>query len=52
MLGGVSRRQGERSTDGQREHAIPLDQVATARLVFEFGPAPKPGKHKKYSNAE
>jgi ribosome maturation factor RimP len=34
-------------TDGQREHAIPLDQIATARLVFEFGPAPKPGKASK-----
>jgi ribosome maturation factor RimP len=34
-------------TEGHREHVIPLDQVATARLVFEFGPAPKPGKQKK-----
>jgi ribosome maturation factor RimP len=34
-------------TDGHRNHAIPLDQVATARLVFEFGPAPKPGKASK-----
>ncbi len=34
-------------TDGHREHAIPLQDVATARLVFEFGPAPKPGKQKK-----
>ena len=33
--------------DGHREHVIPLDQIATARLVFEFGPAPKPGKQKK-----
>ncbi len=30
--------------DGPRQHAIPLDQIATARLVFEFGPTPKPGK--------
>jgi ribosome maturation factor RimP len=36
-------------TDGSRQHAIPLDQVATARLVFEFGPAPKPGKANKAS---
>jgi ribosome maturation factor RimP len=33
--------------DGHREHAIPLADVASARLVFEFGPAPKPGKQKK-----
>ena len=31
-------------TEGPRHHAIPIDQVAAARLVFEFGPAPKPGK--------
>jgi ribosome maturation factor RimP len=31
-------------TEGHRHHAIPVDHVATARLVFEFGPAPKPGK--------
>jgi ribosome maturation factor RimP len=36
--------------DGHREHVIPLDQVATARLVFEFGPTPKPGKKKKQTN--
>jgi ribosome maturation factor RimP len=34
-------------SEGQRHHAIPIDEIATARLVFEFGPAPKPGKHKK-----
>ena len=34
-------------TEGQKHHAIPLDEIATARLVFEFGPAPKPGKQKK-----
>jgi ribosome maturation factor RimP len=34
-------------TDGHRHHAIPIDQIAAARLVFEFGPAPKPGKQKK-----
>ena len=33
--------------DGHRNHVIPLEQVSTARLVFEFGPAPKPGKQKK-----
>ncbi|MGO8999208.1 MAG: ribosome maturation factor RimP [Polyangiaceae bacterium] len=46
ILGGVEAGR-VKVTDGQRQHAIPLDQVATARLVFEFGPAPKPGKHKK-----
>ena len=39
-------------TDGQREHAIPLDQIASARLVFEFGPAPKPGKASKNRNQQ
>jgi ribosome maturation factor RimP len=34
-------------TEGHRSHSIPLDEIATARLVFEFGPAPKPGKKKK-----
>ncbi|HEY2517374.1 MAG TPA: ribosome maturation factor RimP, partial [Polyangiaceae bacterium] len=33
--------------DGHREHQVALDQIANARLVFEFGPAPKPGKQKK-----
>jgi ribosome maturation factor RimP len=48
VLGGVEA--GKiKVTDGHREHAIPLDQVATARLVFEFGPAPKPGKPGKTS---
>jgi ribosome maturation factor RimP len=37
--------------DGHREHVILLDQIATARLVFEFGPAPKPGKQKKQTNS-
>jgi ribosome maturation factor RimP len=46
LLGGVEA--GKiKVTDGHREHAIPLQDVATARLVFEFGPAPKPGKQKK-----
>jgi ribosome maturation factor RimP len=46
VLGGVH--EGKiKVTDGHREHAIPLSDVATARLVFEFGPAPKPGKQKK-----
>jgi ribosome maturation factor RimP len=36
-----------RVLDGHRRHEIPLDQIASARLVFEFGPAPKPGKKQK-----
>jgi ribosome maturation factor RimP len=49
VLGGVEAGK-VKLTDGHREHSIPLDQIATARLVFEFGPAPKPGKHKKQTN--
>jgi ribosome maturation factor RimP len=46
ILGGVAG--GKlKVTDGNRHHDIRLDQIATARLVFEFGPAPKPGKQKK-----
>lgn len=33
--------------DGNQEYSITLDNVAQARLVFEFGPQPKPGKKKK-----
>ncbi len=33
--------------DGNQEYPIALDNVAQARLVFEFGPQPKPGKQKK-----
>jgi ribosome maturation factor RimP len=29
--------------DGAKSFAVPLDDVVTARLVFEFGPAAKPG---------
>jgi ribosome maturation factor RimP len=32
--------------DGSASFPIPLDNIAAARLVFEFGPAPKPGKKK------
>jgi len=28
--------------DGAKTYAVPLDDVVAARLVFEFGPAPKP----------
>ena len=34
-------------TDGHQEYPVTLDNVAQARLVFEFGPQPKPGKQKK-----
>ena len=33
--------------DGSQTYAVSLDNVAGARLVFEFGPAPKPGKKKR-----
>jgi ribosome maturation factor RimP len=33
--------------DGSHSYAIALDNVAHARLVFEFGPQPKPGQKKK-----
>ena len=33
--------------DGGQTYSILLDNIAGARLVFEFGPAPKPGKKKK-----
>jgi ribosome maturation factor RimP len=33
--------------DGSRVRTVPLDQVASGHLVFEFGPAPKPGKSHK-----
>jgi ribosome maturation factor RimP len=29
--------------DGAKSYPVPLDDVVSARLVFEFGPAPKPG---------
>ena len=35
-----------RVTDGNRRHEISIDQIASARLVFEFGPTPKPGGSK------
>jgi ribosome maturation factor RimP len=28
--------------DGAKSYSVPLDDVVSARLVFEFGPAPKP----------
>ncbi len=34
-------------TDGHQEYPVTIDNVAQARLVFEFGPQPKPGKKKK-----
>lgn len=32
--------------DGGKSYAVALDDVVTARLVFEFGPSPKPGSSK------
>jgi ribosome maturation factor RimP len=31
---------------GPKTHEIPLHDIASANLVFEFGPSPKPGKKK------
>jgi len=43
ILGAVN--QGTLSLqDSHQTFQIPLDDIAAARLVFEFGPAPKPGK--------
>jgi ribosome maturation factor RimP len=33
--------------DGARTYPVPLDDVVSARLVFEFGPAPKPATSAK-----
>jgi ribosome maturation factor RimP len=33
--------------DGGKTYPVSLDDVVSARLVFEFGPASKPGKKKK-----
>ncbi len=33
--------------DGGRTYDVPLDDIQSARLVFEFGPASKPGGPKK-----
>jgi ribosome maturation factor RimP len=36
-----------RVAEGSLTHEIAIGEIAGARLVFEFGPAPKPGKAKK-----
>jgi hypothetical protein len=35
--------------DGAKSYPVPFDDVVSARLVFEFGAAPKPGEHAKKS---
>lgn len=35
-----------RVADGKRVHAFSWEAVSSAHLVFEFGPAPKPGKRR------
>lgn len=47
VLGGVDKGKNITVRDGSRDFAVPLADVEKARLVFEFGPAPKPGKSKK-----
>ena len=44
VLRGVDPERNVALEDGGRTHQIPLDDVVAARLVFEFGPASKPGK--------
>jgi len=34
-------------TEGSRTRLVPLDLIVSGRLVFEFGPAPRPGKGPK-----
>jgi hypothetical protein len=48
LVGKISTDQGEKIslTDGDQTFEFTLDNVSSARLVFEFGPAPKPGKKK------
>ena len=38
--------------DGSQSYRVPLSDIVSARLVFEFGPAPKPGKSAKRSASE
>lgn len=44
ILGGVDKNKLITVRDGSRSYEVPLADVEKARLVFEFGPAPKPGK--------
>lgn len=44
-LGAVDAARNLTIEDGGRSHLVPLDDVVAARLVFEFGPASKPGSH-------
>ena len=44
VLRGVDGERNVALEDGGRTYQIPLDDVVAARLVFEFGPASKPGK--------
>ena len=37
---------GVRLSLGEKPHDIAFDNVVSAHLVFDFGPAPKPGKKK------
>ncbi len=43
----VVRAEGERPTDEPTEVRIPYGRIDRARTVFEWGPAPKPGKGSK-----
>ncbi len=38
--------EGVRVFVGEKSYEVPFDDIVSAHLVFEFGPAPKPGKKK------
>jgi len=44
ILGGVDEKKNISVRDGSRSFEAPLADVEKAHLVFEFGPAPKPGQ--------
>lgn len=54
LVGIIATEQGEKIslTDDGQTFEFTLDNVSSARLVFEFGPAPKPGKQKKSPRAK
>jgi len=41
---GPATESGVRVDLGSKTHDVPFEDIASAHLVFEFGPAPKPGK--------
>ncbi len=47
VLGGVDKDKNISVREGSRTFEVPLADVEKARLVFEFGPAPKPGASRR-----